>query len=131
MERMTATCALCDAEPAHAHHLTGRPAAKETYLDPALVLGACQHHHVNLHVWLRAVGLAWPRPGANALAYRLRRAAIHTRAVAAQGRPLTFAAGPAGALADLLDEAAEKIEPSTSGEPADVDQAPIKREVWV
>jgi len=119
-------CALCDADAVHGHHLTGRSAPDQSYLDPALVLGVCRHHHVNLHVWLRAVGLAWPT--ANTVAYRLRRVAIHLRAVAAQGRPFTLGPRPAEALADLLDEADVVIEP-TATETADPD-AETKKE-WI
>jgi len=123
------TCALCDEDAAHGHHLTGRPAPGRSYLDPALVLGVCRHHHVNLHVWLRAVGLAWP--SGNTVAYRLRRVAVHLRAVAGQGRPFTLGPRPAEALADLLDEAAEIIEP-TATETIDADpDAETKKEVWV
>jgi hypothetical protein len=47
----------------------------------------------------------------NALTFRLRRVAFHARLFDAAGRPLVLEPnGPARALADLLDEAADALD---------------------
>lgn len=103
-------CVLCDAEALHRHHLTGRPASGEPYLDPHLTLDVCPVHHVGWHVGMRTVGIAWPSPVMVPLAFRLRRVAFHARHVASAEHSLTLRSPSAAALADLLDEAADKLD---------------------
>lgn len=111
------TCALCGGEPAHAHHLTGRPAPRQPYLDPQLTIGVCQRHHVMWHVGMRAVGVVWPRPLRLPVAYRLRLVSFHLRSLGTAGRPFVLGATSTLALADLIDEAAAFIESEPESEP--------------
>lgn len=113
-----AACLLCGATAAvHAHHVTGRPGPGLDYCDPRLVVPLCQRHHggtEGVHVLLRTLGVEWPAPGRDLVAYRLHRLGLHAAVIGDDGHRLVLEPAATHGLAALalagaasIDQAAE------------------------
>ena len=107
---MAPRCLFCGRRPVEHHHVSGRPAAREPYLDPALTIALCRRHHAREHELLRRLGLDALAPGADALEHRLVRLLDLLGRCADHGRPFVLEprtpyGSPAAGLRDLLLEA--------------------------
>ncbi len=106
-------CVLCGwVGPISLHHITGRPGPGRPYLDPDIVIPLCPPCHTGtggVHPLLRVAGLAWPRPGEDLDAFRLRRLGFHARLASAAGRRFVLDSKPSDAFAGVAFGAGDRL----------------------